>query len=53
MEKKIRAVLAAYDTSDAAHRNALLKSVINVILYTKEKKTKPNDFYLDFDLKVF
>ena len=48
---KIRAVLAAYSTADAAGRNALLKSVIRVIHYRKEKKTKPTEFYLDIHLR--
>lgn len=47
----IRAVLDAYQSSDAAHRNALLHSVIEVIIYRKEKKTKPADFELEFVLK--
>lgn len=49
--KNIRAVLDAYQSSDAAHRNALLHSVINVITYRKAKKTKPADFELEFILK--
>lgn len=48
---KIRAVLDAYDASDAAGRNALLKSVIETAWYTKAKKTKPADFQLRFDLR--
>lgn len=47
----IRAVLDAYHSSDAAHRNALLHSVIETIIYRKEKKTKPADFELEFVLK--
>ena len=47
---KISAVLDTYDSSDAAHRNALLRSVIRTIWYTKEKKTKPADFDLQIDL---
>ena len=49
--ERIQAVLDAYQTSDAAHQNALLHSVIEVITYRKEKKTKPADFQLDFILK--
>ncbi len=48
---KIQAVLDAYCTSDAAHKNALLHTVIELIVYRKEKKTKPADFALDFVLK--
>lgn len=51
--KKIRAILAAYETSDPPHRNAMLKSIINVIWYSKEKKTKPTDFQLQIDLKPY
>lgn len=47
----IRAVLDAYCTSDAAHKNALLHSVIEVVTYHKEKKTKPADFELEFIMK--
>ena len=48
---KIRAVLDAYDASDAAGRNALLKGVIDTVWYTKAKKSKPTDFQLRVDLK--
>lgn len=47
----IRVVLDTYVSCDAAHKNALLHSVIEVITYRKEKKTKPADFELDFILK--
>lgn len=47
----IRAVLSAYWTSDAAHKNSLLRSVIEAVFYHKEKKTKPADFQLDVILK--
>lgn len=47
----IRAVLDAYQASDAAHKNALLHSVIETITYHKAKKTKPADFDLEFVLK--
>ena len=49
--KRIEAVLDAYQAGDAAQRNALLHSVIEVIYYRKEKKTKPADFELDFVMK--
>lgn len=48
----IQAVLDAYQTSDPAHRNALLHTVIEQIFYHKEKKTKPAEFELDFILKT-
>lgn len=48
----IRAVLDAYNSSDAAHKNALLHSVIEVVIYRKEKKTKPADFELEFIMKL-
>ena len=47
---KIKYVLDHYSTSDAAQKNALLHSVIQTVLYHKEKKTKPTTFYLDFVL---
>lgn len=50
--KKIAAVLAAYDDSDAAHRNALLHSVIEKVTYFKEKKTKPTDFRVEVQIKA-
>lgn len=50
---KIQALLDAYDTSDGAAKNAMLKGIINVIWYTKQKKTKPQDFNLKYDLKAF
>lgn len=50
---KIRAVLDAYSTADAAGRNALLKSVVQVVHYHKEKKTKPSEFYLDIYLRPY
>ena len=48
----IRGVLDAYRFGNAAHKNALLHSVIEVITYRKEKKTKPADFELEFVLKL-
>ena len=47
----IQAVLDAYHTSDPAHKNALLHTVLELVIYRKEKKTKPADFDLDFVLK--
>lgn len=49
--KKLAEVLATYEDSDAPHRNALLKSVIDVIWYNKEKKTKPMDFEMQIVYK--
>lgn len=49
---RIQAVLDAYQESDPAHRNALLRSVFEVVWYAKDKKTKPNDFRLRFDLNA-
>lgn len=44
-------MLDAYDASDAAGRNALLKGIIDTVWYTKAKKSKPTDFQLRVDLK--
>lgn len=49
--KRIRNVLDLYRTLDAAGRNAILKSIIDVVWYTKRKKTKPTDFILRIVLK--
>lgn len=49
---QIHAVLDAYQSSDAAHRNALLHTVIKEIIYYKEKKSKPADFELEFIQKI-
>ncbi|MEM5781188.1 MAG: hypothetical protein AAGU02_08565, partial [Lawsonibacter sp.] len=46
-------LLGFYGISDAADRNALLKSVIQVVWYRKEKKARPADFYLDVRLRPF
>ena len=50
---RIRLVLASYNDSDAPTRNALLKSVIEIVYYSKDKKTKPSDFQLSVSLKAF
>ena len=49
--ENIKNALNAYQSSDAATKNALLHSVINHIVYSKEKKSKPMDFKLSFYLK--
>ena len=49
---RIQAVLDTYQASDAAHRNALLHSVIEKVIYYKEKKSKPADFELEFVLNI-
>ncbi len=53
LAQKIRDVLHAYGAADPAGRNAMLKGVIASIQYQKEKKTKPTDFQLHFQLKLF
>lgn len=50
--ERIQAVLESYTAGDAAQRNALLHSVVEVIYYRKEKKTKPAEFDLDFVMKA-
>lgn len=49
--ENIKNALNAYQSSDAAAKNALLHAVINHIVYSKEKKSKPMDFKLSFYLK--
>ena len=51
LARKITSVLEAYDEADAAGRNALLRSVIEVIYYTKDKKTAQRDFSLNVILR--
>ena len=51
--QQIKTVLDAYEGADAAGRNALLKSVVNVIWYRKDKKSRPAEFSLEIDLKPF
>lgn len=50
LAEKIRGVLEAYDASDPAGRNALLKGVLSTVWYRKPKKTRPNDFSLTINL---
>ena len=50
LAEKIRGVLEAYDASDPAGRNALLKGVLSTVWYRKPKKTRPNDFSITIDL---
>ena len=52
LAEKIRAVLDAYDNSDAAGKNELLKSVLEEVWYKKEKKTRPADFRLTYILRA-
>lgn len=51
LAEKIRTVLDGYTAASAPERNALLKSVVDVAWYRKEKKTKPADFQLDIRLR--
>jgi len=51
--KKIATVLESYAESDAPQRNALLHSIVDVVWYSKPKKTKPTEFTLQVDLKPF
>ncbi len=52
LAKRIKNVLDAYQPSDPAKRNQLLKSVIDRIDYYKKKKTSPTDFTLSITLKM-
>lgn len=53
LAERIRDVLDSYGPSDAAGRNALLKSVLETVWYTKAKKTKPNEFTLSYVYRNF
>lgn len=50
---QIRTVLEQYGSASLPGRKDLLRSIITVITYTKEKKTKPADFHLDIMLQNF
>lgn len=50
---QIRTVLERYQAAPLPGRKELLRSIIEDILYTKEKKTKPADFTLSIKLKDF
>lgn len=45
--------LLLYPTLDAKGKNELLKTIINKMVYTKHKKTKPRDFRIEIHLKPF
>ncbi|NLB29803.1 MAG: hypothetical protein GX823_06230, partial [Clostridiales bacterium] len=47
LRDRIISVLEVYKGSDPAGRNALLKSILIKIDYTKKKKTKPFEFCLE------
>ena len=49
--KRIRNVLDLYQSQDGAGRNALLKSIIDTVWYTKKKGSARADFILDVTLK--
>lgn len=49
--ERIRNVLDLYQSQDGAGRNALLKSIIDKVLYTKKKGSARADFILDVTLK--
>ena len=50
---QLRTVLSQYEDSTLAGRKALLQSIIDKIIYTKEKKTKPADFSISIRLIDF
>lgn len=45
--------LKLYPTLDAEGKNMLLKTIIDKIVYTKQKKTSPHDFSLNISLHYF
>lgn len=51
--EELLSVLTYYAAADAAQRNAMLKSVIQVIWYRKASKNKPCDFSLDVRFNLF
>ncbi len=50
---QLETVLELYPTLDIEGKNMLLKTIVEKIVYTKEKKTKPRDFALDITLRHF
>ena len=48
--ERIKSVLAHYQHASLAGKKDLLRSIVSVIYYTKEKKTKPADFSVDIVL---
>lgn len=53
LAEKISNVLGTYGTSSPSEQNALLRTVIDRIYYTKDKKTAQRDFNLDVVMKSF
>lgn len=51
LAQQIKTVLDAYDAADAGGRNALLRTVIERIDYTKEQKTPKRDFKIEITYK--
>lgn len=51
--EKLETALALYPALNVDEKNMLLKSVIDKIEYTKDKKTKPRDFVLTITLRRF
>ncbi|MEG1758621.1 MAG: recombinase family protein [Oscillospiraceae bacterium] len=43
-------VLALYPTLDAGRKNKMLRPIVDKVIYTKYKKTKPHDFTLEIYL---
>ena len=48
----LTSALDLYPTLDAAGKNQLLKSIVDKVIYRKEKKSKPTDFSLEIHLKT-
>ena len=53
LARRIKNVLDTYNSANAAGKNLLLKSVIEKIEYSKNKKTAPDDFKLIIKLRSF
>ena len=51
MRERIEAVMASYPTADPDTQNHLLKSIVEKIVYHKQKGAKPKDFQLDVYLR--
>ena len=48
---KIENVLELYQSQTPASKNQMLKSIVSKVIYSKEKKTKPEDFSLFVEIR--
>lgn len=51
--EEMQTVLSYYDHANAGEKNRMLKSIIDSVIYTKLKKSKPNEFTLKINYRDF